>query len=331
MSDEFPVGGEGNSFHGHGGKREFSLPRQNEFQSLQSSTTSTVAETTGGGAGAAGAASGISGGAAGAGGAAAAGASAAGVSAGAITAGSVTAGIVVTGVVVLAPSINTLPTVKDLSTEVTSSTVSYAFTASYVSSGTLYVKLSDASGSSENSFDLTVEEEASSMENSLSASTSSSASSSAATYLLPIQGSFTSLKAGTNYTLTVSTNLTSSTQTTLSTISLQTSKETVMPSASFSTPTFDYDAASLSYTFTLADPSQILDATSLYSELVGYDSTKKMISRDTPFTGNPGEKVTLSLADFMKGNYLRLSLYGKLTSSAVNDEAISLGEIALYY
>jgi hypothetical protein len=331
MSDEFPLGGEGNSFHAKAGKRDFSLPRQNEFQSLQSSTTSTVAETTTGGAGAAGAA--------GASGAAGAAGSAAGVGAGAITAGTVTAGVVVTGVVVLAPSvITTLPTVQDLSTEVTSSTISYAFTASYVSSGKLYVKLSDASTSQENTFDLAVAESASSVTSSGdSTSTSSSgdssgaSSSSAVTYLLPIQGKFNSLKEGTAYTLTVATNLTSSTQTTLSTVSLQTTKETVMPTASLATPSLDYDKASLSYTFTLSDPSSVLDKTSLYSELVGYDTNKAKITRDTPFAGNAGDPVSLSLADFMKGNYLRLSLYGKLTSSAANDEAMSLGEIALYY
>jgi hypothetical protein len=257
--------------------------------------------------------------------------------AGILTTGAVATAAVTVGVLVGKPLLQNLPQIDLLEANSTSTSVSYSFQCTYVSSGNLTVRLTSALEEKSVSYPLEVSEISSS--NSLLSvpdSSLDSSSSSSSSYTKTIQGTFAGLSPKTSYALTILSPLTENTMTTLKSQTVLTGTEPlVAPSVSFLTTEVQYSSSQLTYTLAVTDPSSTLDSKSFYIQAIGLDSTGASVTQKEALSGSLTDGQTLSLAIFTKGNVLRLSVWGITSYVKEGDSAVSTPqkfvEMALYY
>ena len=271
------------------------------------------------------------------------------VTAGVITTGAVATAAVTVGVLSGTPLLTNLPKVEQLQSETTSTSVSYSFQCTYVSAGSLIVRLTSATETKDNSYDLVVPtaesstpsglkkaEATSSAADSSDVPVSSSSSSSSTSYSKLIEGSFAGLSPNTNYVLTILSSFTSNSLTTIKTETLETpDKPTIIAGTmDFASAAIDDAKASFAYHVSLNDPSATFDTTSYNLQIAG----KGLDGLDRTTT-NPisdiGADQTASLATFKGSQSLTFSLMAISSYAAEGETAKTTSQIfaskCLYY
>jgi hypothetical protein len=269
------------------------------------------------------------------------------VTAGVVTSGAVATVAVTVGVLSGTPLLTNLPKVELLEAETTSTSVSYSFQCTYVTAGSLIVRLTSASETKDNSYDLTVPMAESSTPSGLkkadatssapgSSESPVSSSSSSTSYTKQIEGSFAGLSPNTNYVLTILSSFTSNSLTTIKTETLETpDKPTIIAGTmDFASAAIDDAKASFAYHVSLNDPSATFDTTSYNLQIAG----KGLDGLDRTTT-NPisdiGADQTASLATFKGSQSLTFSLMAISSYAAEGETAKTTSQIfaskCLYY
>jgi hypothetical protein len=269
------------------------------------------------------------------------------VTAGVVTSGAVATVAVTVGVLSGTPLLTNLPKVELLEAETTSTSVSYSFQCTYVTAGSLIVRLTSASETKDNSYDLTVPMAESSTPSGLkkadatssapgSSESPVSSSSSSTSYTKQIEGSFAGLSPNTNYVLTILSSFTSNSLTTIKTETLETpDKPTIIAGTmDFASAAIDDAKASFAYHVSLNDPSATFDTTSYNLQIAG----KGLDGLDRTTT-NPisdiGADQTASLATFKGSQSLTFSLMAISSYAAEGDTPSTAKQIFatkdLYY
>jgi hypothetical protein len=271
------------------------------------------------------------------------------VTAGVITTGAVATAAVTVGVLSGTPLLTNLPKVEQLQSETTSTSVSYSFQCTYVSAGSLIVRLTSATETKDNSYDLVVPtaesstpsglkkaEATSSAADSSDVPVSSSSSSSSTSYSKLIEGSFAGLLPNTNYALTILSSFTSNSLTTLKTETLATpEKPTIVPGKmDFASAAIDDVKGSFDYTVSVTDPSSTFDKTSYNLQIAG-----KGLDGLDHTTTNPISDITanqsLSLTSFKGSQSLTFSLMAISSYAAEGETAKTTSQVFasknLYY
>jgi hypothetical protein len=196
------------------------------------------------------------------------------------------------------------------------------------------VRLTSPFASEDKAYELAVDSSSSEAVSSVSLSSSSVSPSSSTSQEKIIQGTFAGLLPSTAYVISVMTPLSGNTLTTLKSASFTTEAN---PSAqvSFASTSLDYTAKDLLYTLSIADSSSVLDQTSLYLEVNGKSPSLTSLTKKGNLSAPINGEQHFSLADFVQGNYLRLTLWGSLKASSGDSIAgvspQKLAQMALYY
>lgn len=245
-----------------------------------------------------------------------------------IAGGVSTTAVVVTGVLVLSPRLSALPKISSLALEATSVSVSYSFDCAYSGTGSLVLRLSSAFD--EKSATLALIEESTSSSSEVVSSVSVSSSASNKTNQRRFAGVFDSLRSGTVYALTIQTPLTDNTYTTLSQKNVTTLAEQAV-TLSFKDAQVDYAKNELLFSLAYQGSSSLPALDHLHLHLTGKDPSGSAHEEESVLSGTYQDSQSASLAGFMKGYYLRLSLLGPNEDNSAGDPAKKYAEMALYY
>lgn len=234
-----------------------------------------------------------------------------------LSAGGAVAGVATTAVVVITPLFQSLPVVKNLETEITATSVSYALDISYVTTNTLTVQIKSAFDSQSEDYLLTgADDQKTEMSQAL-------------------KGSFSNLKANTEYTLSFNAFLTGKFSTEITKKSFKTLAYLPDGTLAFKEVATDYEQSKILFTYTKNDASSYLDMTQLTVQAVGKDLTGNAKTVKSAVTGDSSTPTKVDMSGFVQGNYVRLSLwtvssYPGFTGTDAT-AAHKYAEMAVYY
>ena len=230
------------------------------------------------------------------------------VSAGVISTGVIGVTAATIGILIGKPILSALPTIENLETVPTSSSVSYSFECAYASAGKLVVRITSAFDEKKTEYSLEAEDVSSSY--SVSSEALSSASSGVSkSYSKTIQGSFAELSPQTSYAISVLSPLTENTFTTLKSTSFTTSASR-QAGLSFVSSAIDSEKQTLTYEVKLEDPSSMLVSSSYELQIDGLDLTSGS-AKSVTSPLDSSLKGSVSLASFKGGQSLTYALYAK--------------------